>query len=128
MVKDLGRSFGFPWPTHQRLGILSMLFCDLRSLGDVWAGELLRRFEEIQAREVARDAVRRTERDYVTQEYLNELESEMFEAAKVLDFERAAELRDRIMQLKGDGAKPAEPETMPVPGRNRTRPRHRTRR
>jgi excinuclease ABC subunit B len=84
--------------------------------------------EEIQAREVVRDAVRRGERDFVTQEYLNELESEMLEAAKVLDFERAAELRDRIVQLKGNGEKPVARETMPVPGRNRTRPRRKTRR
>src|SRR5207247_2632012 len=71
--------------------------------------------EEIQAREVVRDAVRRGERDFVTQEYLNELESEMHEAAKVLDFERAAELRDRISQLKGDGEGSVRHETMPVP-------------
>jgi excinuclease ABC subunit B len=86
--------------------------------------------EEIQAREIARDAVRRTDRDYVTQEYLNELESEMLEAAKALDFERAAELRDRIAELKGDGQQPvpSRRETMPVPGRNRTRPRRKSRR
>jgi excinuclease ABC subunit B len=37
---------------------------------------------------------------YVTQEQINELEEEMLAAAKALDFERAAKLRDRIVELK----------------------------
>jgi len=78
---------------------------------------------ELQARETAWNAVRQSERDSVTQEYLNELEAEMHEAAKVLDFERAAELRDRIVQLKGEDNPATKRQTMPVPGRNRTRPR-----
>ena len=39
--------------------------------------------------------------DYVTEEYLEELHAEMLAAAANLQFERAAELRDRIAQLKG---------------------------
>jgi excinuclease ABC subunit B len=39
--------------------------------------------------------------DYVTEEYLEELHGEMLAAAANLEFERAAELRDRIAQLKG---------------------------
>jgi excinuclease ABC subunit B len=39
--------------------------------------------------------------DYVTEEYLEELHAEMLKAAANLEFERAAELRDRIAQLKG---------------------------
>jgi excinuclease ABC subunit B len=86
--------------------------------------------QEIQARDIARDAVHCSDRDFVTQEYLNELESEMHDAAKVLDFERAAELRDRIAELKGDGQAPAtgHRETMPVPGSNRTQSRRKSRR
>ena len=40
--------------------------------------------------------------NYVTQEYLEELHGEMLAAAANLQFERAAELRDRIAQLKGE--------------------------
>lgn len=39
--------------------------------------------------------------DYVTEEYLEELHAEMLKAAANLEFERAAELRDRIAKLKG---------------------------
>ena len=38
----------------------------------------------------------------MTQEYLEELHGEMLQAAANLEFERAAQLRDRIAQLKGE--------------------------
>ncbi|MCA9042604.1 MAG: UvrB/UvrC motif-containing protein, partial [Planctomycetaceae bacterium] len=57
--------------------------------------------EEIQARHVVqKSAGMKSETQYVTQEFLNELESEMLEAAQNLEFERAAQLRDRILELK----------------------------
>jgi excinuclease ABC subunit B len=56
--------------------------------------------EEIQAKSEVRKAVGRDEVTDATEEYLNELEAEMLKAAEALEFERAAELRDRIMQLK----------------------------
>jgi excinuclease ABC subunit B len=37
---------------------------------------------------------------YITEEYLNELEAEMYAAADALEFERAAALRDRIDQMR----------------------------
>jgi excinuclease ABC subunit B len=37
---------------------------------------------------------------YITEEYIRELEEEMYRAAQELDFERAAALRDRIKQLR----------------------------
>jgi excinuclease ABC subunit B len=40
------------------------------------------------------------EEQYVTAEYIQELESEMLEAAEQLEFERAAAIRDRILQLQ----------------------------
>jgi excinuclease ABC subunit B len=40
--------------------------------------------------------------DYVTEEYLEELHREMLAAAENLEFERAAQLRDRIAQFKGE--------------------------
>ena len=41
-----------------------------------------------------------TEADYVTADQIDELEKKMEKAANELDFERAAELRDRIKELK----------------------------
>jgi len=61
--------------------------------------------EEIAARSIERDAVGvADESEFVTQEYLNELEAEMMVAAENLEFERAASLRDRILQLKEGGS------------------------
>jgi excinuclease ABC subunit B len=49
----------------------------------------------------ANAAVGRTsEAQYITEEYIDELEAEMLAAADELDFERAAALRDRISQLR----------------------------
>jgi excinuclease ABC subunit B len=42
----------------------------------------------------------RDEELFVTQEYINELEKEMLEAAEHLEFERAAILRDRIEEME----------------------------
>ena len=43
---------------------------------------------------------RTDEAQYITEEYLAELEAEMMAAAEALEFERAAALRDRITQLR----------------------------
>ena len=43
---------------------------------------------------------------YITIEYVDALEQEMLAAAEDLDFERAASLRDRVMQLKDHIGKP----------------------
>ncbi|MEQ8850064.1 excinuclease ABC subunit UvrB [Botrimarina sp.] len=40
------------------------------------------------------------ETQYVTQEYINELEKEMYDAADQMEFERAAILRDRIEKMR----------------------------
>ncbi len=56
--------------------------------------------EEVQARSIARKAAGPTEEAAITEEYLNELEGEMLKAAESLEFERAAALRDRIVQLR----------------------------
>ncbi len=58
--------------------------------------------EEIEARTVARRAVGRDETQEASAEYLAALEAEMLDAAEKLDFERAASLRDKIMQARGD--------------------------
>jgi len=57
--------------------------------------------EEIEAHKAAQEAAGLSADDYVTEEYLEELHAEMLAAAQGLEFERAAALRDRIAQLKG---------------------------
>ena len=57
--------------------------------------------EDIEARQVEQAAAGiGDEQQYVTMEFVQELEAEMLAAAEDLQFERAAELRDRILQLK----------------------------
>lgn len=56
--------------------------------------------EEIAAHNLVQETAGTDETHYVTQEFINELEGEMMKAAEDLEFERAAQLRDRIMQLK----------------------------
>jgi excinuclease ABC subunit B len=57
--------------------------------------------DEIAAHKMAAEAAGQAADDYVTEEYLEELHAEMLQAATNLEFERAAQLRDRINQLKG---------------------------
>ena len=67
--------------------------------------------EEIQARRVERESVGITaESQFVTLEFIRELESEMLAAAEQLDFERAAQLRDRIHELKKKMGEPVPDE------------------
>ena len=73
--------------------------------------------DEIDARRIVQDAAGiDDETRYVTQEFLNELESEMMEAAGTLEFERAAQLRDRIVQLKGRMGQPVKAADEDTPG------------
>ncbi len=43
---------------------------------------------------------------YITEEYVNELQTEMLEAAEALDFEKAANLRDRIAKMRDSIGEP----------------------
>ena len=43
---------------------------------------------------------RKDDAQYITEEYLSELEGEMLAAAEALEFERAAGLRDRITKMR----------------------------
>jgi excinuclease ABC subunit B len=56
--------------------------------------------EEVQAKSEVRKVVGRDELTDANEDYLNALEAEMLQAAENLEFERAAALRDRIMQIK----------------------------
>ncbi len=75
--------------------------------------------EEIAARNVVQESAGVDETQYVTQEFINELEAEMMKAAEQLEFERAAQLRDRVLQLKQQigqavslsESEPASPQT-----------------
>ncbi len=55
---------------------------------------------EVASRKIVYEAVAESEEEYITQEYVNELEEEMLQAAESLEFERAAELRDKIQHLR----------------------------
>jgi len=56
---------------------------------------------EVKARRVAQEAIRVNESQYDQAEIVRLLEDEMLEAAKNLEFERAAQLRDKINEMKG---------------------------
>ncbi|MEN1679037.1 MAG: excinuclease ABC subunit UvrB [Planctomycetota bacterium] len=56
---------------------------------------------EAAAHAAANAAVGRDdETQYITEEYINELEKEMMEAAEQMEFERAASIRDRISKMR----------------------------
>ena len=79
--------------------------------------------EESAGRQIVQQvAGAKDETQYITQEFLNELEAEMLTAAQALDFERAAQLRDRIHQLKremeGDNSS-GIPKHAPAGGKQR---------
>ncbi len=57
--------------------------------------------DEVNAHKLAQEAAGLDPQDYVTEEYVEELHAEMIRRAKELDFEGAAEIRDRISKLKG---------------------------
>jgi excinuclease ABC subunit B len=73
--------------------------------------------DEIAAHKFAAEAAGQKADDYVTQEYLEELHGEMLAAAANLEFERAAALRDRIAELKGQPV--AAPQVKKPRGRRR---------
>jgi excinuclease ABC subunit B len=56
--------------------------------------------QEISARKIAREAVQASEEAYDRGELIRKLEAQMLEAAEKLDFERAAEFRDRLRELE----------------------------
>ncbi len=79
--------------------------------------------EEIQARSIVRRAVGRDETTDNTEEYLSALEAEMLEAAEKLEFERAAALRDKILELRSADGERLAPAGRQPPGPERTQPR-----
>jgi excinuclease ABC subunit B len=51
---------------------------------------------------------RTDETQYITEEYIAELEAEMYAAAEAMEFERAAAIRDRIGQMREAVGKPLD--------------------
>ena len=68
---------------------------------------------ELQAQRVARQALRRDEQQYDKEELIGILEAEMMTAAEALEFEKAAQLRDQIVELR------ESPEVVSGPGRSK---------
>jgi len=58
--------------------------------------------DEVRAQKFVQEAAGIAEQDYATAEFLEELQKEMLEAAAGMEFERAAELRDKIARLRGE--------------------------
>ncbi|TLD41636.1 MAG: Excinuclease ABC subunit B [Candidatus Jettenia ecosi] len=56
--------------------------------------------DEVASHKIVYETVAESEEEYITQEFVNELEEEMLKAAEALQFERAAELRDKIQQIR----------------------------
>jgi len=55
---------------------------------------------ELRAQKTAREAMAKDEQEYDHQELIAAFERQMLEAAEALEFEKAAELRDRVRELK----------------------------
>ena len=58
--------------------------------------------DESASKKIARQMVKEDEAEYVTQEYIRELEEDMLQAARDLNFEKAAEIRDRVLKLQSE--------------------------
>ncbi len=66
--------------------------------------------DEVEAQKFVQEAAGVAEQDYATAEFLEELQKEMLEAAGGMEFERAAELRDKIARLKGEKVAAPQPK------------------
>jgi excinuclease ABC subunit B len=76
----------------------------------------------LRGREIAAAVIQEAGGDFNVTELLRELEEEMQEASVNLEFERAALLRDQIMEVKnGTGISKIEPKRRPVKYSSRSR-------
>jgi len=76
----------------------------------------------LRGREIAASVIQEAGGDFNLTELLRELEEEMQEASANLEFERAALLRDQIMEVKsGTGISKIEPKRRPVKYSSRSR-------
>lgn len=80
--------------------------------------------QAIAAHRQANEAVGRTnDAVYITEEYIQELESEMLAAADSLEFERAAAIRDRIMTLRESVGQTVSQKELEQPAKKKRRGR-----
>jgi len=63
---------------------------------------------DLKNREMATAKATAESTTYITEEYINELRTEMLKAAEDLEFERAGALRDRVAQLQENIGQPVE--------------------
>jgi len=70
--------------------------------------------DQLRARRVARDALGASRNEFEATELLAELEAQMYEAAEKLEFERAAQLRDRIHAIKAKLSPGPQPQTQTI--------------
>jgi len=82
--------------------------------------------KEISQKTTVYEAVSETEEQYLTQDHIKELEEEMQEAAEALDFEKAAQIRDRILAIRGQLQHKTDVATL-APQRKKYRGRRRRR-
>ncbi len=77
--------------------------------------------DEVAAHKIAREAIGASEDEYDREQQIVELEAEMLTAAEDLEFERAAQLRDRISVLKekAQAAADAPPKSTGPGGRQK---------
>ena len=90
---------------------------------------------ELKARRTAREAAQPREEQMSRDQLIEELEQEMLDAARALEFEKAAKLRDRVQKLKeapelaeGEAAAVAEASPDPPPGTPGTKPKSKRKR
>ena len=81
--------------------------------------------DEVAAHRVEREMVGESEETYTRREQVRELEHEMLVAAEGLDFERAAELRDRLLAIQGTSGQFAKPQASRRPYKTRRKGRRR---
>jgi excinuclease ABC subunit B len=80
---------------------------------------------EASAHAAANRAVGRSdEAQYITEEYLAELEAEMMAAAEALEFERAAAIRDRIERMRASLGRKIDEVDLRSDARRRRRREH----
>lgn len=84
--------------------------------------------EAAEQRKRVRNQVRKSSTAKVIDEaYLKEIEAEMLEAAEGLEFERAASLRDKLLNLKDRIGQPIDDAEEELPGKSSLRKRGRSR-
>lgn len=81
--------------------------------------------QDLKDRREATEKASAESKTYITEEYINELQTEMLQAAEDLEFERAGSLRDRIAQLQDNIGQPLDSVSSSAAGGKKKRGRRR---